>query len=341
MRWPALVLASAVALHAGTGRAQTDDAVSAARRLFSEAVADEDARRYETALEKFRRVDAVKETANVLYRIASCLDALGRKAEALGAYDAVVRLGAQDPASAEAVQASRARATQLEPSVARLSVVLPADAPADTEVHVDDAPVPRESLGASIPLEPGRHTLRATSTGRAPFETAVQLTAGGRVAITVTLQPAPTEPVHADAPQPPPVQPAPTPAPAAGPPVGAWAAFGIGGVLAVGSVVSLVLRSSNLATLSRDCTSTPSGTLSCPSSSMNEVNGAHDAAKVEGPLGIGLGAGAVVAIGIGTWLLFSGPSRDASALVVMPSLGPQGAGLFVQGSFGAHMTNIR
>ncbi len=50
MRWPALVLASTVALHAGTGWAQTDDTISAARRLFSEAVADEDARRYETAL---------------------------------------------------------------------------------------------------------------------------------------------------------------------------------------------------------------------------------------------------------------------------------------------------
>jgi len=336
MRWPALVLASTVALHAGTGWAQTDDAISAARRLFSEAVADEDARRYETALEKFRRVDAVKETANVLYRIANCLDALGRRAEALGAYDAVVKLGAQDPASSEAVQASRTRATQLEPSVARLSVILPADAPADTEVRVDDVPLARASLGASVPLEPGRHTLRATSTGRAPFETAVQLAAGGRVAITVTLQPATSEPVRTDTPQQPPAQP--PPVPSAGPPAGAWVAFGVGGLLAVGSVVSLVLRGSNLATLDRDCpNSTPSGSLSCPYSSMNEVNGAHDAAKIEGPLGIGLGAGAVVALGVGTWLLFSGPSHDASALVVMPSLSPQGAGLLLQGTLGAEL----
>ena len=334
MRWPALVLASAVALHAVTVCAQTDDALNTARRLFTEAIADQDARRYETALEKFRRVDAVKETANVLYRIASCLEALGRKAEALGAYDAVVRMGAQDPASAEAVRASRAHATQLEPSVARLSIFVPADAPAETEVRIDDALVPRASLGTSVPLEPGRHTLRATAAGRTPFDTAMQLTAGDRVAITVTLQPVPaSEPARPDTLG---TQPAPAPGPAAGPPVGAWVAFGVGGVLAVGSVVSLVLRSSNLATLDRDCPSTsPSGTLACPSSRADEVNGAHEAAKIEGPLGIGLGAGSAVALGVGTWLLFSGPTHDASALVVMPSLGPQEAGLQLRGRFGA------
>jgi hypothetical protein len=339
MRWPALVLASAVGLHAGTGRAQTDDALAAARRLFTDAVADEDARRYETALEKFRRVEAFKETANVLYRIASCLDALGRRAEALAVYDAVVRLGAQDPTATDAVQASRARATRLEASVARLSIVVPADAPPDTDVRLDDAAVDRASQGASVPLEPGRHTLRATASGRAPFETAVRLTAGDRVAITVTLLPA-----HASegAPSAPPAQsppPSPPPSPqgqSAGPPVGAWVAFGVGGVLAVGSVVSFVLRGSNMATLDRDCpNSTSSGALSCLSSSTDEVNGAHDAAKLEGPLGIGLGAGAIVALGVGTWLLLSGPSRDASALVVLPALSPQGAGLFVRGSLGA------
>jgi hypothetical protein len=332
MRWPALVLVSAVALHATTAGAQTEDALSTARRLFTEAVADQDARRYETALEKFRRVDAVKETANVLYRIASCLEALGRKAEALAAYDAVVKMGGQDVASAEAVQVSRARATQLEASVARLSVLVPADAPADTEVRIDDAPIERASLGTSLPLEPGRHTLRATAVGHTPFDTAMQLTAGGRVAITVTLQRTPaSEPGL----PPPAAQPAPAPPPEAGPPVGAWVAFGVGGLLAAGSVVSLVLRSSNLSTLDRDCSSTPSGTLTCPSSRADEVNGAHDAAKIEGPLGIALGAGAAVALGVGTWLLFSGPSRDASALVVMPLLAPQGAGVLVRGSLGA------
>ena len=319
----ALALALATALHAAPCRAQSDDALAGARQLFTEAVGDESAKRYEAALDKFRRVAAVKETANVRYRMASCLEALGRRAEALASYDAAVRLGAQDPGAADVVQASRARAAQLDPTVARLSVVVPPEVRPSTEVSVDDAPVDLNSASASLPLDPGHHTIRATAPGCVPFETAVTLSAGGRVSITVALQPAGTSA---------PTPPSPSPAPARTTPVGAWVAIGVGGALAVGSVVSLVLRASNMSTLNRDCATTSSGSLSCPSSNQDEVNGAHDAAKIEGPLGIGLAAGAVVAFGIGAWLFASGPSTGASALVVMPAWTPQGGGVVLRGA---------
>jgi hypothetical protein len=333
MRRLALVLAAALSLRASPCRAQGDDALAGARHLFTEAVADQDAKRFEVALGKFRQVAAVKETANVRYRIASCLDALGRQAEALAEYDAVVQLGAQDPSSADAVQASRARGAQLEASVARLTVVLPPDAPVDTEIRVDDALVDRASLAGSLPLSPGRHTLRATASARTPFEAAIQLSAGGRVALAVTLQP-----VDASAPAPPGPVPAPTPptpptpAPSSGVPTGTWIAFGVGGVLVAGSVVSVVLRASNLSTLNDDCTTTPSGSLACPSSKSGEVSSAHDAAQVEGPLGIGLAAGAATAIGVGVWMWLANPGSSATALVVAPSLGPHSAGLFLRGT---------
>jgi hypothetical protein len=109
-------------------------------------------------------------------------------------------------------------------------------------------------------------------------------------------------------------------------------AVGVGGALAVGSVVSLVLRASNVATLNRDCAATASGSLSCPSWTMNDVNSAHDAAKIEGPLGIGLAAGAVVALGIGAWLFTSTPSSGSSALVVMPAWTPAGGGVLLRGA---------
>jgi hypothetical protein len=334
MRRLAIVLASALSLQALPCRAQGSGDLAAARLLFAEAVADEDARRYEPALDKFRRVAAVKETANVRYRIASCLDALGRRAEAVAAYDAVVRVGAQEAGAADAVRASRERATQLEPSIARLEVTLPSGAPSDAQVFIDDAPVDARALGGSLPLEPGRHTLRATATGRTPFETAVQLGAGGRVAIAVTLPTSAATLGGAPSTNPPgPGAAADTSATPSTPiPAGAWIAGGIGGALAVGAVVSLVLRSNNLSTLNHDCTTTPSGSLSCPPSSRNEVSSAHDAAALEGPLGIGLAAGAVVAFGVGALLLWTAPSRASSGLVVTPTIGPAVAGLVVSGS---------
>lgn len=335
MRRLALVLAAALSLHSAPCLAQGDDALAGARHLFTEAVADQDAKRFEVALAKFRQVAAVKETANVRYRIASCLDALGRQAEALAAYDAVVRLGAQNPASADAVQASRTRGAQLEASVARLTVVVPPDAPADTEIRIDDALVNRASIAGSLPLSPGRHTLRATASGRTPFEAAVQLSAGGRVTLTATLQPvepsAPASPAPVPASTPPP-SPTPAPSPSPGVPTGTWIAFGVGGVLAGGSVVSLVLRASNLSTLDGDCATTVSGSLSCPASTKGEVNSAHDAAQVEGPLGIGLAAGAAAAIGVGVWMWLASPGGNPSALVIAPSVSPHTAGLFLRGS---------
>jgi hypothetical protein len=334
MRWTALALALAwTALHAtpcrgqsaqGASGAPSDDALAAARQLFTEAVGDQDAKRYDTALDKFRRVAAVKETANVRYRIASCLDALGRRAEALASYAAAARLGAQDPFMSDAVQASRARAAELDASVARLSVVVPADAPAGTEVRVDEGAVELGALGAPVPLDPGHHTLRATAPGRVPFETAVTLSAGGRVSIAVTLPLAAPSPASAS--------PSPGPGGTRATPTAAWVAVGVGGALAVGSVVALVLRQSNMATLNRDCTANGSGALACPSSTADEVNGAHDAAKIEGPLGIGLGAGAVVALGIGAWLFASAPSSGSSAIAVMPAWSSEGGGILVRGA---------
>jgi hypothetical protein len=87
-----------------------------------------------------------------------------------------------------------------------------------------------------------------------------------------------------------------------------------------------------MSTLSRDCSTTSSGSLACPSATMDEVNGAHDAAKIEGPLGIGLAAGAVVAFGIGAWLFASSPSTGSSAFVVMPAWTPEGGGVVLRGA---------
>ncbi|MGH7295105.1 MAG: hypothetical protein ACRELB_09240, partial [Polyangiaceae bacterium] len=105
--------------------------------------------------------------------------------------------------------------------------------------------------------------------------------------------------------------------------------LGGGGLLAAGSIISFVLRASNLSAMNRDCTSAGSGTLSCPSSLSDDVNRARSAALVEGPLGIGLAAGAVVAAGIGVWLLASSGSRGVQ---VTPAVTATGGLVVVRGA---------
>jgi tetratricopeptide (TPR) repeat protein len=273
--------------------AQSEEALAAARATFADGVADENAKRYEAALEEFRRVAAVRETANVRYRIASCLEALGRRADALASYEAVVRIGEGDATSADAVQEARERAAQLDRAVARLTISFSAPPPAGAEVRVDETLVDPKAVGDAIRLDPGPHSVTATAPAAASFRTAVTLQEGSRVSLTVDLQPFSGPEIRASG----------SPAPGTrSPPVAGYVALGIGGALAVGSVVSFVLRASNLATLQRDCMGT-GNTLLCPQSRSGEVNGAHTAAQVEGPLGIGLGLGAAVAAGLGVWLI--------------------------------------
>lgn len=330
----ALSLLACQLARATPAAAQSADQLDAARRLFTDAVADEDAKRFDTALEKFRRVAAVKDTANVRYRIASCLESLGRRAEALSSYEAAAKLADQEKASPDVLRASREHAAELDRVVPRLSIVLPADAPAATEVRVDDATVDRAALADGLALDVGHHTIRATAPGDTPFETAVTLPEGGHVSISVTLIPAAAPPPAGPPTGPAPGQPAsgrsgdaeqPPVAPSHPSHVGAWIAIGVGGALAVGSVVSVVLQRSNIDTINSDCNNDPSH---CSTTKQSEVTDAKNAAQWQGPLAIGLAAGAVVGVGIGAWLLASSPSQSVS---VAPAFLRDGGLLVLQG----------
>jgi len=125
-----LVLAPSVRIaRAQSAAAPTPDPLAAARALFAEALQDEEAGRFAVALEKFERVRAVRDTASIEYRIASCHEGLGEPAEAYRAYDAAEALGRQDPQSADVARAASARRDALAKQVARLTLVPPGPPP--------------------------------------------------------------------------------------------------------------------------------------------------------------------------------------------------------------------
>jgi len=331
-----------VVLHATTAAAQTAEELAIARKTFAQGVADEEAKRFEAALEEFRQVAAVRDTANVRFRIASCLEALGRMAEALANYDAAVFIGEGDQAAADAVRASRARAVQLDRVVARLTLVFATPPTAGVEVRVDDTRIDPARLRDPIALDSGHHSVSATAPGMESFRTGVTLPEGGQVSITVELRPLTTgELREVPAPTPGESHEAPAPAKPSQPrstPTASYVAFGIGGALAVGSVVSLVLRAVNVAMLTGDCkkSSTAGGPLKCPAVRFADYKAAHDAAQVQGPLGIGLAVGAAVAAGVGVWLVVSAPSGTRESrgqgLHLGPMLIPQGGGIILRGA---------
>jgi hypothetical protein len=316
-----LVLTPPLALAQGPEPKASDDELAAGRALFAEALADQGAGRLRPALEKFQRVQRIKDTASIEYRIGTCHEGLGHAAQAYGAYRSAVALGERDAAMSDVVHAARARLDALARHVARLTLVLPDAAPADLAVRVDDEPLAPQALGQPaqpVPLEPGTHTVVAEAAGRTPFRSQIALPEGAEASLAISLAAvAPPAPV------------APEPRPAEAEPSGGhsghtvgWIFVAAGAGLAAGSVATLLLRQADIATLDSHC---PSG-LCPPGSNESDLTATHDRAVVEGPLAAGLGAAAVVAAALGVYWVLSAPSPPAARAFLAPTLSRRGSG---------------
>ena len=165
-----------------------DAALRAARQLFADAEKDEDAYRWRDALEKLRRVAAVKRTSGVRYHIALCEEHLGRLAAALDEYTAASE-EAQSEDAQDVLRLVGPRIADLSPRVPRLTLRVTPDAPGAV-VTVDGARVPQAMLGAALPLDPGDHRVDAKATDRAPFSRMVTLHERDATTLEVKLLPA-------------------------------------------------------------------------------------------------------------------------------------------------------
>ena len=309
----AALLAGSLA-RVGGARAQTSPDLAEGRQLFVEALADEEHGRFAAALEKYKRVQAIRDTVNVRYRIGAALEGLGKVARAVDAYGAAVKLGVDNGTDADVVRGAQARLDLLRPRIAHLAVHVTPQTFGDVEVQVDSEPVPAQALG-DVAVDPGPHVVTASAKGARPFRAPITLSEGGRAGVPVVLEPLSGEP----APQPPP------PPPPGSDRAATYRTVGLvtgaaGGVLILGGAVVLVLRAGAISKLHDNC---PSG--SCPASQQQDLTSTRDRALAFGPLGgVMLGVGAL-AVGTGI-VLFTVAGRDTqTATRIVPVTTTQGA----------------
>ncbi len=175
MAAPGVALAQAVPpappAPAASAPEPTASALVAARELFREAGQDADAGKFGLALEKYRRVAAVKETGQVRFNIARCEEQLGQIASALADYELVERdmRDAHGDADAELRNNARDRGNALRPRVPRLTLLAPLPEPPSFVVRLDGAVVSDAALGVPLPVDPGRHRVEASAGGRVPL----------------------------------------------------------------------------------------------------------------------------------------------------------------------------
>jgi hypothetical protein len=165
--------------------APTDDEIQAARDLFSEAVQDEDADRWDEALDKLTRVSKVKLTAGVTYHLALCHEHLGQLATALATYR-----DAQDEATAaDAQDVLRLVGPQLEsltPRVPHLTLQLEPGLRNPT-VMLDGEALPASRLDVALAVDPGLHHIEASAPGRAGSNETVEIHEGDATVFRVSL----------------------------------------------------------------------------------------------------------------------------------------------------------
>lgn len=162
-------LALAVAVPAAAGDPTT------AEELFQSGVALMDSKRFAEACPKLEESQRLEPRGGTLDALGDCYERSGRLASALKAYrQALSRATAGN--KAELARVISAKMATVDKRAPRLAIVVsPGDAGVDgLRVTVDDAAMAPPDLVTPIPVDPGRHEVRAAASGRAPWSTFVE-----------------------------------------------------------------------------------------------------------------------------------------------------------------------
>lgn len=153
---------------------------SDAKALMQSGVKLLEAHDYLGALAIFKEAYQRFPSSKILLNIGTTLKLLGRKADAANVYQRY--LDARDTDTTRHVEVLAVLA-ELDQAVGRVSVTV---TPADAEIQVGDEWWPAAEAKV-VRVEPGATTIRARHTGYQPGEKPVEVTAGGRAAVTIEL----------------------------------------------------------------------------------------------------------------------------------------------------------
>ena len=201
-----LLLVLVVSCWAMSARAQATGAdvlFDQGRKLYT-------AGKYEEAAEKFRESQRLDPAPGTLLNLAECYVKLGKTASGWSTFREAAALAAtrQQP---KREKYARDKATALEPTLSRLTIVVPDAARVDgLQIQRGDRQVDPALWGVAVPVDPGTVEVVASAPGHVAWRKQIQVDPGGaKLELAIP-------PLEGAAPVP---SPAPTPAPPAEPPV--------------------------------------------------------------------------------------------------------------------------
>lgn len=157
-----------------------------ARATFQAGLALEAAADFKAALGKFREVAEVRQTPQVMFHIARCLENLGRWTEALGTYRMAIDR-ARDEGADDVVESSDTARQALEARMPKVQVIRGKGA-TGAVVKLDGVRIGAASFGVKMPADPGGHRVVATVDGKEAFAQTVVLKEGRVETVSITIE---------------------------------------------------------------------------------------------------------------------------------------------------------
>jgi hypothetical protein len=152
--------------HSATSSSPAD--VSRAQALFERGKALMAEQREQEACPLFEESQRLDAGIGTQYNLARCYESVGRLASAYTLFLEVAE-AARARGQAEREQVAAARARALESKLSRLIIEVEAQQGASLTVERDGSSVDSAQWGTALPLDPGRHEVRAHGPGLAPW----------------------------------------------------------------------------------------------------------------------------------------------------------------------------
>lgn len=339
-------------LPTGDARAQSDEDKAAARSLATQGAEAFAAGRFEEAIDRLTRAEALVHAPTHLLLLARAQTRLGRLVAARETYLKIVR--EELPPSAplafkKAQQDAREELAAVEPRIASLRIALEGAGDRKIRVMLDGQPVPDALLDVHRPIDPGTHEITVVPPGLSPIEQSITLGDGEKKDLTI---PIPEGPAVAA----PPADPGGAPALSTGPSGGpsgagggrtanvamlgggiAASALGLGGVV-VGAVFLAkgggTQQEANDLSATYGCESSHGMNRGCTSLIQQRIRDLDTDAASQKTIGaIGLIAGGALLVGGATLIVLELSSRSAPSPTawIAPYVAPTGLG--VRGAF--------
>lgn len=191
----AACLSSALAAAGAASAAPSDPAQAA----FDHGVSLMEAGRFEEGCPSIEYSQQIDPRPGTLFTLAECEALRGRLATAIARFDEYLALyptltPKQQRTQGDREKSARTQREALARHVPGLRLELPPHAPPSTVVELDGRTLAPTALGSLLPLDPGKHLIRAQAPGGPVFERSLALDKGEEKTVTLEVTAPPLPP---------------------------------------------------------------------------------------------------------------------------------------------------